>query len=252
MLSRESNKNEMTWSQGAYIEPDVLVEAFKLPRKLPTPVGIYANQPNPWGDSHQRVCRMFWKFALLAIAVQAFFVFIGGGKQVLNQSFLFDPRTAEDTVQTRDFVLKDRSQKVTVRNSTSLANNWIGLELTLVNKVTGAAWPTGREIAYYYGSDGGESWSEGNREDEVVFIDIPAGTYYLAIDPDMPSDKPVAVNDKVEVFTGGTGWSNFVLVMIFLVIFPIFTRMRHAAFEAKRWGNSDFPPVTSSDSDSDD
>ena len=252
MLSRESNKNEMTWSQGAYIEPDALVDAFKLPRKLPTPVGVYANQPNPWGDSHQRVCRLFWKFALLAVAVQAFFVFIGGGKQVLNQSFLFDPRTAEDTVQTRDFVLKDRTQKVTVRNSTSLANNWIGLELTLVNKVTGAAWPTGREIAYYYGSDGGESWSEGNREDEVVFIDIPAGTYYLAIDPDMPSDKPVAVNDKVEVFTGGTGWSNFVLVMIFLVIFPIFTRMRHAAFEAKRWGNSDFPPVTSSDSDSDD
>jgi hypothetical protein len=190
------------------------------------------------------------KFALLAVAVQAFL-----SLSVAENGFKSKPLSSRGCWRygtEQGFCAERPLAEMTVRSTTSLSNNWIGRADPGQHKVTGAAWPTSREIAYYYGADGGESWSEGNREDEVVFIDIPAGTYYLAIDPDMPADKPVAVNDKLEVFTGGAGWSNFVLVMIFLVVFPIFTRLRHAAFEAKRWMDSDHPPVSSSDSDSDD
>ena len=59
-----------------------------------------------------------------------------------------------------------------------------------------------------------------------VAVVVPAGTYYLTLDPDMAPDKPVAVRDQLEVHTAGAGWSNFVLVMIFLIIFPIFTSTR--------------------------
>ena len=38
------------------------------------------------------------------------------------------------------------------------------------------------------------------------------------------------------------------MVMLFLVFFPIFTRLRHAAFEARRWAESDHAPAASSDS----
>jgi hypothetical protein len=41
------------------------------------------------------------------------------------------------------------------------------------------------------------------------------------------------------------------MVMIFLIIFPIFTRLRLSAFEARRWSESDHAPVSSGDSDSD-
>ena len=99
------------------------------------------------------------------------FVVFGSGKLLLRQDLLFFPFMAESTVQTRDFEVRGRSSKITVHNKTSLDNNWIGLNLTLVNKVTGAAWPTTRELAFYYGNDGGEGWSEGSREDEVVFLD---------------------------------------------------------------------------------
>jgi hypothetical protein len=139
-----------------------------------------------------------------------------------------------------------------VRNTTTLDNNWIGLDMMLVNKASGEAWPASREIAYYYGNDGGESWSEGNREDEVVFLAIPPGTYYVAVDPDMSPEKPVPVRDTIEISSGGIGWSNYVIVMIYLIIFPFFTRLRRAAFEAGRWSESDHAPVASDDSDSDD
>jgi hypothetical protein len=89
MLSRESTANDLTWSQGLYVEPAVLTEAFKLSGQLPTPIGVFANQPNPWGDSHPRICKLFWKLALLAIVLQLFFVFIASGKQLLRQDLEF-------------------------------------------------------------------------------------------------------------------------------------------------------------------
>jgi hypothetical protein len=68
----------------------------------------------------------------------------------------------------------------------------------------------------------------------------------------MPPDKNVAVRDRLEVLTPRAGWSNFIIVMLFLAAFPIFATMRKAAFETRRWAESDHAPVSSDDSDGDD
>ena len=250
MLSSESTGNDLTWSQGSYVEPQLIAEAFGLKADLPEPTAVFANQPNAWSETNRRIWSLFWKLALAAILVQAFFIFVSSGKLLLRQDFTFEPLRGEE-VQTREFEITGQPRKIAVRNQTSLDNNWIGLDMMLVNKVTGAAWPAARELSFYSGYDDGH-WTEGSREDEVVFLNIPAGTYYLTLDPDMAPDKPVAVRDQLEVHTAGAGWSNFVLVMIFLIIFPIFTSTRHAAFEARRWAESDHAPVSSDDSDGDD
>ncbi len=248
MLSREATANEQTWSLGTYVAPEVVAEAFKLSGRMIAPRGVYANQPSPWEEAHRRVCRNFWRLAVAAVVLQLFFGVIAGGKTLLRQDVIFSPQTGEDTVVTREFEVRGKPQKIAVRNTTSLDNNWIGLDLMLVNKASGQAWPVTRELAYYYGRDGGESWSEGSRDDEVVFLNIPPGTYYLTVDPEIAPEKRVPVRDIIEVVSGGAGWSNFVIVMIFLALFPIFTRLRHAAFEAARWAESDHAPASSSDS----
>ncbi len=249
MLSKERTDKEITWSRGAYVAPEVIREAFKLPPQS-DPIGVYANQPSPWAEPHQRVCRLFWRLTLAGLVLQAWFVIMGGGQALLRQDLEFAPSTQEETQTSRPFEVK-RAGKLVVRNTTNLDNNWVGLNLTLVNQKTGAAWPTSRELSYYYGYDEGERWSEGSQGDEVVFVDIPPGTYYLAVDPDLPSEKPVPVRTTLEVARGGAGWSNYVLLMLFLAAFPIFTRMRSASFEVRRWAESDHPMVTASD-DSDD
>ena len=251
MLSRESTGQDLSWSQGLYVAPELISEAFQLPGKLPEPLGIFANQPNPWAETHQRVCRMFWQLALGAVLLQAFFAFFASGKSLLREELNFVPKTAEETVVTREFEVLNRPRKITVRNHTSLDNNWIGLGITLVNKTTGAAWPTTRELSFYQGYDDGH-WSEGSNEDAVVFLNIPPGTYYLAVDPEMSAEKPMAVRDIVEVSSGGVGWSNFVMVLLFLVIFPVFTHLRHASFEAKRWAESDHAPASDDDTEAGD
>ena len=248
MLSRESTDNDLNWSLGTYAEPEAIAEAFKLTGRMIAPVGVYANQPNPWQETSRRVFSLFWKLALAAVVLQVFFTYIAGGRLLLRQDFVLSPQMAEDVVVTREFEISGKPRKISVRNNTSLDNNWIGLDLMLVNKASGQAWPATREIAYYYGRDGGESWSEGGRDDEVVFLNIPPGTYYLTVDPDIAPEKPVPVHDTIEVRSGSAGWSNFWMLMIFLGLFPILAFMRRAAFETSRWAESDHAPVSSDDS----
>ncbi|WP_295006364.1 DUF4178 domain-containing protein [uncultured Dechloromonas sp.] len=250
MLSRERSGKDLSWSQGGYVQPAAIAAAFGLPGSLPEPIGVFANQPNPWADTTRRIWSLFAKFLLAAVLVQAFFMLISTEKLLLRQDFSFEPRSS-DEVQTREFQITGKPRKIAVRQATSLDNNWIGIDLLLVNKTTGTAWPAARELSYYWGYDDG-SWSEGSRSDEVVFQNIPAGTYYLTLDPDMAPDKYVAVRDQLEVVTPRTGWSNFVLLALFLLVFPVFATLRRAAFETRRWAESDHAPAGSDDAGGDD
>lgn len=244
LLSRERSSKEVSWSLGHYVEPEVVRAAFRLPAALPEPSGVYANQPNPWEETHGRVCKTFWLAALAAVVVHGLLLFLAGGQILLRDQLNFLPEKEDETLVTRSFEIQGKARKLVVRNATDLNNNWIGLNIDLVNKTTGAAWPAARELSYYTGVDDGESWSEGNRNDEVVFVDIPPGTYYLAIDAGFPDEAPRRVRSTVEVATGAAGWSNLVLLLVFLALFPIFTRLRRGAFEIRRWLESDHAPVS--------
>jgi hypothetical protein len=96
------------------------------------------------------------------------------------------------------------------------------------------------EIAYWHGSDGGESWSEGNRGKELVFRDLPAGSYYFVIDPEISEEKPVPVAARIKVIRDQAAWSNFFFLLVFLALFPMHSRVRVAGFEAERWKSADF------------
>jgi hypothetical protein len=126
-----------------------------------------------------------------------------------------------------------------VRHSTDVDNNWLSLSTTLIEKNTGEAHQGVQEISHYKGVDDGESWSEGSKSDEIVFKDIPPGHYYLSIEAELGPDKREAVVDSVEVVRNPVGWSNYVLLLIFLAIFPLFSRWRRNSFETQRWSESD-------------
>jgi hypothetical protein len=96
------------------------------------------------------------------------------------------------------------------------------------------------DVAYWHGSDGGESWSEGDKTRELVFRDLPAGEYYFVIDPEISAEKPVAVADRVKVMRDQAAWSNFFFLLVFLAAFPLFSRYRMQAFETERWKDADY------------
>jgi ribosomal protein S27E len=239
MLSRESSHNETSWSLGVYLPAEDVAAAFKLKAALPAPIGIGVNQPNPRGESHRRVCGNFWKFLALAVVAQALWFFVLGGRTLLDQRLVFSPQN-EEPVVTQTFQLDHDARNLVLRHDTDVDNNWLGLNLTLVEKKSGRAWVAVSDVAYWHGSDDGENWSEGNRSRELVFSDLPAGSYYFVIDPEISTEKPVAVADRIRVIRDQAAWSNFFFLLIVLAVFPLFSRYRMTAFENERWKNADF------------
>jgi hypothetical protein len=152
---------------------------------------------------------------------------------------VFSPQN-DEPVTTQTFQLDGKARNVVLRHDTDLDNNWLGLTLTLVEKNSGKAWLAQTEVAYWHGSDGGESWSEGDRVKELEFRDLPPGSYYFVIDPEISAEKPVAVAARVKVIRDQAAWSNFFFLLIFLALFPMVSRHRVQVFEAERWKDADF------------
>jgi ribosomal protein S27E len=251
MLSRELTKKEATWSESEYLEPEALCAAFAIKASPPVRVGVYANQPNPLVERYRRVFRLFWALAAAATLVQLAFVFFFSSQLVLKQPLVLSPHNFEATLTTQDFVLQSRARSLRVRHSTDVDNNWVSITSTLVEKKTGEAYQGVQELAYYRGIDDGESWSEGAREDAIVFRSVPAGEYYLNVEYELGRDRNAAVFDAVEIVRNPATWSNYVLLMIFLAAFPLFARWRRNAFEAHRWQESDMSGSGGGDSGSD-
>ena len=238
MLSRERNANETTWSVADYLPVEEVQAAFGLERPLPAPKGIGACQPNPRKESHALVCKRFWKFFLAATLAQILWFFVGGST-VLDQRVALAPQN-EDTVSTPGFRLDSPVRNLVLKHETNLSNNWIGLNQTLIEKTSGNAWTAQTEMSYWHGSDGGESWSEGDASREVIFRNLPAGNYYLLIDPEFSDENKATVVDRVKVVRNQAAWSNYLILVLFLVALPLFSRTRVATFEAGRWSNADF------------
>jgi hypothetical protein len=139
---------------------------------------------------------------------------------------VLSPQNEEATLNSQEFVLKSRARALQVRHSTDVDNNWLSVNTALIEKNSGEAYQGMQEISYYRGVDDGESWSEGSASDEMVFRAVPAGTYYLVIEYELGKDNVSAVVDTLEVIRDPVGWSNYVLLLIFLVIFPLWSRWR--------------------------
>lgn len=253
-LSRETSHNEMTWSLAEYRDAADVAAAFKLDHALPEPQGVAMNQPNPRLEPHRRVCSAFWKFAGLAVLAQALWVFVFGSQTVLDQRLLFSPGR-DEAVTTAGFELPNGARSLVMRHDTDLDNNWLGINSTLVEQKSGRAWVALNDIAYWYGYDEGERWTEGDRSRELTFRDLPPGSYYAVIAPEISDEKPVPVKDRLRIERNPAPWSNFFFLLGFLALLPMFSRYRVAGFEAKRWAEADFlssGEEFGSDDDSDD
>ena len=250
MVSRERTVNEETWTVAEYARPEEIAEAFGVESGLPDPRGVFANQPNPHEQRHRAVCGFFWRLALAGLVVHLLLMILGPGGTLLKQQMTFDPNDDEPKL-TREFKLAGADNRLEIAHHAGITNNWLGLNLTLVNLDTAQTWQELREIARYEGVDGGESWSEGSRDDAVVFGDLPAGTYVLAIEHDMDA-KSGPLQGELTVARPGPRWSSLLLLLLALAPFPLWTRLRRGGFEVKRWAESDHPIVTASDDGDDD
>lgn len=248
LASAEATNDEVTWSVGQYTSGKEIWQAFGLKGDPPRPQGIFANQPSP----HTGKASSAWKtFALL---LTLFFVALIGTFllrspiDVFRQSYHFSPTApGERSFVTSMFDFTGSSSNVEVTITTDLNNSWAFFGLALINDGTGVAYDSGKEVSYYTGRDSDGNWTEGNRRESVVFPNVPAGRYYLRVEPEMPADAPMPlVNYELSVTRGVPALGWFIPVFILLLIPPIWISWRAFSFENTRWAESDYGAMVSS------
>lgn len=126
-----------------------------------------------------QIVRWSFLFIAAAILIHVGFAAIGQDKLVFDSG----PRTVGTDGQwmSEPFRIEGRTSNVLASVSANLNNQWLALELTLVNTQTGRWYRRIEELGFYHGVDGGESWSEGDRTPDVYFSSVPEGEYQLEV-----------------------------------------------------------------------
>jgi hypothetical protein len=244
VLSSEKSANEVTWSLGEYMYGADIWKSFNLPGLPPEAIGVYENQPSPVSENVKGIWSAFLAFALLLLFLMAGFDFASSKTTVFDSSYRLnagEPK-GEASFVTDVFDLGGRTSNVQITTSASVDNSWIYLNYALINQDSGQAWDFGREVSYYHGYDSDGSWTEGSRRDTVVIPSVPAGHYYLRIEPEVDARHP-PISYSVQVKRDVPVLGFFGIAFLALLLPAIAITWRSMNFERMRWAESDHPPI---------
>jgi len=265
ILSIERSEDEVNWSIGSYINANLIRDAFSIKKIMPNQVGIAPNQPSPYNlDLTQKITK-YWKLFLITLTcIQLYFFLIPDSDIIYSSKIEFRSNDIEKTKVSQSFEVNEKETNLRLNFHTPLNDSWLELQVELINDDTGDSIEFEEGIEYYSGYDSDGHWSEGSETTEKIITAIPKGRYHLNIeasgpnllrnenaDSSIPSwnseSPPVIVT--IEVKTGATIWSNFILSLILLSLFPIVILWRRHSFESGRWSESDYSPYNSSEED---
>ncbi|MFN8005476.1 MAG: DUF4178 domain-containing protein [Terriglobia bacterium] len=246
ILSKEVTDREVSWSVGDYLEPEIVWSSFQLKTPIPPRIGVAPNQPSPFSERAGKIWRLWTALFFLLVFLQLLFLLLSQNKLVYQNTFAFHQADVERAQVTDIFEVTGRPSNVIIDSRANVDNSWIYLNLALINEETGNAYDFGREISYYHGFDGGESWKEGSVTDEAVLPTVPAGRYYLRIEPEAEVRE---MTYSIRVYRDVPRWTYFFMALGGLLLIPFFLWSRSRSFEYRRWSESDHPMVTSSEED---
>ena len=174
------------------------------------------------------------------ILLAIIFYLVAGQESVFQQKYSFTPRSgAEASFVTDTFEVKGHPSNVEISIHTDLQNNWAYFNLALINESTGHGYDFGREVSFYSGRDSDGAWSEGSTNDSAIVPSVAPGRYYLRVEPEMAANAPSMLY-TLEIKRGVPSMALFLVAAGLLLIPPIFATWRVAAFEQRRWSQSDF------------
>ncbi|UPT72836.1 MAG: DUF4178 domain-containing protein [Elusimicrobiota bacterium] len=175
LLSQEITAAETVWSAGEYVEPEEIWAAFALPGSPPSKIGVGPAQPNPWGSQLLGMWGVFTVASAVCIGAYLWLAAAAGNPpESYRGEFDVAAGEAERSRVTEVFELPGgRATNVEVLLDSNLDQQWAYVSLALINADTDQALDFGRELSYYHGYDGGESWSEGSRYATVQVPSVP-------------------------------------------------------------------------------
>jgi hypothetical protein len=251
MLSEESTPEETTWSLGTYMPATQVWQAFSLPDKPPRSRGVYANQPDEYRPLAGSMAKRYFLFVAIIVVLGLLRLVTASRETVFStNAAFFKPGQPADSLAfvTPTFAVKGRTANLEVTTEAQVDNGWAYFDYALVNELTGATYEFGREVSYYHGADSDGNWSEGSRRDRAVLPSVPAGQYFLRVQPEaqVPTDfleYRILVRRDVPIL------APYLICLALLALPPIVMALRAWGMESARWKESDYAPEEDDDDD---
>jgi Domain of unknown function (DUF4178) len=243
LLAVEESEDSLLWCEGEYLTPKEVSAAFKIPlNQLPSKTGIGYTQPLESGVSEKSLITFSILILLLVVALQFMFSSNATEKVVYEGRFQKENLNDQKLFVTPSFTLDGGTKSVDIYIQSPLQNDWFFGEFSLINEDTGTEYNFTKDIEYYSGYEGGESWTEGSTTAEAFISQIPGGQYHLNIYPEFSfSSHEFFIQVRRDVPT----LSNFWVTLIVLALFPAGFLARKRYLEGRRWSESDYSPYSS-------
>jgi hypothetical protein len=246
MLSAEITQDETTWSRGVYTPPDQIWKAFGLPGSPPQPKGVFSNQPSPYVGKIRSVWRRFFLLLLLLIAAGVLLSLFDIGGKVFEQRYSMTANTpSASAFVTSPFELPSGSNlKIDIDGERGGGASNFGV--ALINEQTGQAFEYGANVGF-----------DDEYSDRIRTGWLPAGRYYLRVDPAMETDpsnpfRAPSLSYRIKVARGGVSWLPLFLAAALLLIPAIVVSIRAGSFENTRWQESDYGAMFTAETGDDD
>ncbi|GAL84316.1 hypothetical protein Solca_2401 [Sporocytophaga myxococcoides] len=241
IIVHDKGTNEETWLLGKYITPKEIKEAFNLQTYLPQQKGIGSTQLHSSAASLSKVKHLTLYVVLSITVLQIIFSFSAKEKVVFKDQFTIPVN--KTGIVSPPFELEKTlfgKSNLQVELIAPVHNSWMEADITLVNDLSGEEFHFEEGVEYYSGVEGGESWSEGQNYTDLTLSSIPAGKYHLNIFPAIPDGGvgyfQLTLTQDVSML------SNYFIILLIALIFPVALWISVSSFEAQRWMNSDFSP----------
>ena len=236
-LSCEVDDDEIVWSTLEYLTSREVREAFNLDSPLPGSSGISPTQPNP--------CRYTGSYVAIGSAMLAVLIFFKVVLLSKNHQTVVVPQTSyahstTDTDKVKRTEVFDIPEYGNLKVSVDapVNNNWISVDVDLVNAQTQETTSRAVEVSYYHGVDSDGSWSEGSTREHEIFGAVPPGSYFLALEASSDSTLP-AINYTVKASYNVAYFGNFAAAFFLILAIPVLVFARSIHFESRRWQDSD-------------
>lgn len=250
MLSRERSEFEYHWSLGRYVSIAELQAAFSGTVTFQrTATTVAPNQPPRFTGLATVV-----PLAMLAFGLTLFLIHAGAAnRRLATQTAQFSPvelpvnpddpsspMLPSSSVWFSQPFERSGGNNISVHVRAPLANSWLAIEGDLIDETSGAFDSFDRSLEYYYGTSGGESWSEGSPAEAILLPARAAGSYVLRLSATGPGPVPnVDVVVTEDVFSG---W--LAIVAAIAIMGPAGCLALYAYwFERRRWRDSAMAPA---------
>ncbi|MDH3718036.1 MAG: DUF4178 domain-containing protein [Planctomycetota bacterium] len=233
VLSAEWTPNEMEWYQGEYISRDEIAKAFHMPAgKVSHPRGVSPNQPYLAGPFRRESAWVMGCFALIFLAL-TIWTFVRPART--TATIRVTPDMYKQEFLTDAFTIERGNALCLAKLQAPVDNNWVYLDIALIDDKDKALLDFSAEIAYYHGYEGGESWSEGSQKKSIPFRVTDPGTYRLLIQGQNGGNRDVV---SITVYEGILLTRYFAIVFVVCLVWAAFEMVRRGLFEQRRWGDA--------------